>query len=276
MKKFGILFWIDAITYDGKVFQDHLIHEIEDDNDSISNNDEADKYLEDNMRSIMETYNFHTVIGFAVAKIGFDLQIPVPELKVETPEKKASKPRVKKEVVIIDEPIVATPIPPQITLDYIKLALAGRPTIENVYAGHLPLEIPNRDEITQKLKNIIGNKKILFIENSSFLDNSIGNFYHWTIEEGIDSFCLFSIKNIPLDFIKAKIIEYDVIAFQSQFVYQNSLLLKDFVTELQIEKTIIGCSISHVISYNPSKIHTFYNLDCMDGDFWDWKLTKFK
>lgn len=255
-KKEEFIYWIHAIAYAGKVTKCIL-------KENLPEIDPMD-WLEQNMADLMIKNDWATVIDYRVLKTGFDLKISD---FVQKKPKKVVAPVIKEVEKIITKTITLP------TLDYVKLAIQGRPSPDNVWCSHIPLKFKNYAEITKELKSLIAGKKILFLENDSILDNSVGNFYRWTLENKIDSFCLFDIRHLPKEFIAAKIIEYDLIAFQSQFVYEESRALVEFVKGLKIPKTFIECQPESHFNKSTAPQHQIFALDCMSGDaYWEWEL----
>lgn len=219
--------------------------------DVISDKDEALTILENNMRSIMDELDTSHVVDYTIKKIGAKLILPVKRVRA-----KKAKPEIEPKV------------------DYIAIAKKSKPAESNVWGCH----IINTDAgISDKLHDILAGKRILFIENDSSLDYSVGKFYRWTLAHGIDSYALFKVKELPLEFTASKIIEYDVIVYMSQYVYESTHQLIEFVKSLPASKTIIECYISEPKWYGIPKgaeHHNIYTLDSYSDDVSEWEIDK--
>lgn len=262
--KAQFIYWIKFVTYQGNtnskfVKEDHPAKGI-----SI----DLMQWLENNMQLIMDKNDWITVIDYKVITTGFDLKIKDHIVK---------KPRTFKPPVVIEKEVekivTKTVILP--TLDYPKLAISGRPSNKNAVCTHMPLEIKNYNEISEEIRSVLGGKKILFLENDGILSYSVGNFYRWTLENNIDSFCLFHIRHLPKEFVASKIIEYDVIAYQTTYTYEETRNLVKFVIELPFPKTIIECARESHFSKQTAPQHRIFALNCLDDDgHFSWQLNE--
>lgn len=117
--------------------------------------------------------------------------------------------------------------------------------------------------LKSKLKKLFKDKRVLILENDFTLSHQIKVFYKFLNECGIETNCIYDLKEVPLSYIKEQIAWFDVIVFQSQFVYENSYQIRDYCISMTNPKCFVECYAGDPnIEYNPSKIHTLYNFTC--------------
>lgn len=141
---------------------------------------------------------------------------------------------------------------------------------------HRVEEFKNNNVNKQMLKTF-ANKRVLFLENDFTMHNSIGNFWLWCREHKIEHNCLYNIAKLPLEYTLEQIEWFDVIAFQTQWVYEISKQLETALTKSKDKKIIVECYISEPSWYRkPNVVHDVFVLDSHYYDMDTWKFNKLR
>lgn len=134
-----------------------------------------------------------------------------------------------------------------------------------------------KSTINKQLLDLCKDNQILFLENDYGLHNSVGEFYKWTVENKIRTHALFNISALPFEYIEGMIDWYDLIVFETQWVYEISERLKKHISELKSKKTILECYTGQPTwSQKPDVIHDVYILNSGNDDMKYWKLHQLK
>jgi len=258
------LFWVEAFSY-GNLVKYWFVETLP---DEVIDADEADAYLEKNMQNLMDVNDWSLVNTYEVVKIGYNLKTPAQKKA----EAKPRKPRTKK-VAVVESPIVNVIVP---KLNYIEMVNKSKPSKENVYGSEINFE--GSENVTQEILSAINGKKVLLIENDNGFDYSVGKFYNWMLENNVDSYALFDAKELPKEYVISKILEYDVIAFQSTFTYEESRELAEYVIGLKEPKTIFQIVINEPKFYYKPKdiVHDIYMLDSHNEDVKEWSCKQLR
>lgn len=258
------LYWVHILDSGDK----EILWFIENIPNGLDDISDLDNYLSENIGKLKDTHDWNIVYNFGVETIGVDLVIPDNKPIIVPENIKPKRSYTKKTKSIVKNV-------PQI--DYIEIAKNSKPSERNFYGEKIITE--DSDEINKQIKSAVGNKKILFIENDNNFSYGIGDFYQWTLKNNVDSFSLFSSRTLPKEYVISKIIEYEVIAFQSTFTYEESRDLVNFVLSLKDKKTIIQIPIGNeqFFYYKPKDVvHDIYVLHTFSFDHkvneWDLKF----
>ena len=134
------------------------------------------------------------------------------------------------------------------------------------------------NEVNKKLLKEFSGRRILFLENDFTMHNSIGNFWLWCKENKIEYNCLYNVRKLPIEYTLEQVDWFNVIAFQSQWVYEESFKLKEAIAGMKDKKTVVECYISEPTWYYKPKnvVHDVFVLDSHDDDMDEWKLNKLR
>lgn len=133
------------------------------------------------------------------------------------------------------------------------------------------------NEINKQLLKTFKGKRVLFIENDFTMHNSVGNFWRWCIENKIEYNCLFNVSKLPLEYTTEQLKWFDVIAFQTQWVYEVSHKLHEIVSNMKDKKIVVECYIGDPTWYvKPKVVHDVYILKSHGDDMDDWKFRKLR
>lgn len=112
------------------------------------------------------------------------------------------------------------------------------------------------------LKTLKG-KKVLFLENDNGLYHGLDCFEQRLIENKIKYKALFNLKEVPFEEIVKTISKYDCIVFMTQWIYEISRKLKDYMFSLKDKKIVIEVYISEPTwYYKPKSAHDVYIYSC--------------
>lgn len=133
-------------------------------------------------------------------------------------------------------------------------------------------------DVESRLLSLCQNKKILFLEGDCSLNNSIGNFENWCIDNKIKYNVLYNIRQLPLSYIMDQIAGYDIIAFETTWTYKIAHDIQDALIKSPYNLKIIECFIGKPSWYRkPKKVkHDLYTLFSFEENVSDWKLNKLK
>lgn len=95
----------------------------------------------------------------------------------------------------------------------------------------------------QNIIKVLNGKRMLFLENSNELDNGLDRLELFIKANGIKYSTLFGISKKPLEDTIKQIQAHDGIIFQTQWVYQISRDIKEFMFGLKDKKIVIECCI---------------------------------
>jgi hypothetical protein len=118
---------------------------------------------------------------------------------------------------------------------------------------------------TQNVINTLTGKSVLFLENDSSLENGLNEFERILKSSNINYKALFDLSELPIKTITDAIDSYDVIVFQTQWVYDISKKLFEYVKSLPEKKVIVEVYIYeptwHYKKQHKSK-HDVYIYSC--------------
>lgn len=130
------------------------------------------------------------------------------------------------------------------------------------------------------VENIIGTlkgKKVLFLENDNGLYHGLDEMEELFIEHKIDFKCLFEVNELPFEKILSEIKDCDAIVFQTQWVYEVSKKIRDFMYESTDKKIVIECYLGNDPTwyYKPDAVHDVFICKPPTFKAWDeWKFFK--
>ena len=135
-----------------------------------------------------------------------------------------------------------------------------------------------KNEVNAKMLKQFSGKRILFLENDFTMHNSIGNFWLWCRENKIEYNCLYNVRKLPIEYTLEQIEWFDTIAFQSQWVYEETFKLKEAISKMKDKRTVVECYISDPTWFYKPKgiVHDVFVLDSHDEDMDEWKLDKLR
>lgn len=114
---------------------------------------------------------------------------------------------------------------------------------------------------SQNLLSVIKGKKVLFLENDSELYDDLGNVETFLINNNVPYTAMCSLKDKPFSDILEAINKTDILIFQTQWVYDISKRLKEYVYSLKSKKIIIEVYIyDPTWFYKPKVVHDVYIL----------------
>ncbi|HUS48525.1 MAG TPA: hypothetical protein VMZ91_00025 [Candidatus Paceibacterota bacterium] len=112
------------------------------------------------------------------------------------------------------------------------------------------------------LKTLKG-KKVLFLENDTSLNDGLDCFEQRLIENEIEYKTLFNLEEVPFDDILKSISECDCIVFMTQWVYEASKKIKEYMFALKDKKIVIEVYICEPTwYYKPRSAHDVYIYSC--------------
>lgn len=119
----------------------------------------------------------------------------------------------------------------------------------------------------QNIAETFKGKKLLFLENDLSFDNHLKTFEEILIKYGIEYTALFDLKSIPFEDILKEISKHDGIVFMTQWVYEISTNLRDYMFKLKDKKMVVEVYISEpTFYYKPKSKHDVYIYTC--NRFW--------
>lgn len=92
---------------------------------------------------------------------------------------------------------------------------------------------------TENIVYTLKGKKVLFLENDSELENGLDEFERILKDADIEYKVLFDLSDIPMEQIKKAINEADTIVFQTQWCYEISKVLFEYVKALPDKKVVV-------------------------------------
>jgi len=100
----------------------------------------------------------------------------------------------------------------------------------------------------------------LFLENDNGLYNGLDAVEELLQQNSIEYSCLFDLKEVPFETIIDQIGKHDAIVFQTQWVYEISHKLKEFMFASKDKKIVIECCICDPSWYYQPKavVHDVY------------------
>ena len=120
----------------------------------------------------------------------------------------------------------------------------------------------------KNIAKLLKGKKVLFLENDNGLYNGLNEFEQVLKDNKIEYKCLFDLSEQPFDTVIDAIKEYDAIVFQTQWVYDVSKKLKEYMFASTDKKIVIECVIDEPTwYYKPKSAHDVYFVKCPMYDF---------
>lgn len=144
------------------------------------------------------------------------------------------------------------------------------------------IDAPIHKALIKITKSLDGDSDILFLENSSSLYDavSVANFRTWCVENKIRHNCLFSISELPFDYVCKCIRNAKIIVFQTTGTYPIVRQIQEFILSLEKgwEKKIIECYVHEPkIQMLPKGTrHSVWLLDSFHPIMEVWELAKLK
>lgn len=135
----------------------------------------------------------------------------------------------------------------------------------------------DNDHMTTLLKGIIGDRRLLILENDSTLSDSIEHFYLWCVENKIQVNILYRVSELPIEYIKEEINWADMIAYMSTYTYEIVDNLIALVKSFKDPKRIIECYIDKPgfrCLPKDAKQHQMWALHSFHPVLSEWKLDK--
>lgn len=129
----------------------------------------------------------------------------------------------------------------------------------------------------QNIEKTLKGKKILFLENDNVLANGLDEFERILQNAGIDYTVMFSLSETPIEEILKAINECDVIVFQTQWVYEISKKLFEYVSKLPDKKIVVEVYLREPSWYYASQHgthHDVYIYTCLTSYGEAWKETE--
>lgn len=122
---------------------------------------------------------------------------------------------------------------------------------------------------------VLNGKKVLFLENDNGLYHGLDNLEDILKQNSIEYTCLYEVSTLPMEQITKAIAEHDAIVFQTQWVYEVSKKLLQYMTALKEKKIVIECYVGTDPTwfYKPDVVHDVYVLSASDLD-WTWRFVK--
>jgi hypothetical protein len=105
----------------------------------------------------------------------------------------------------------------------------------------------------QNIEKTLKGKRILFLENDISLNNGLDKFEQILKDAGIEYTILFNLSELPIQTITDAINSHDAIVFMTQWLYEISHTLFDYVKALKKKKIIIEVYISNPTWYYKSQ-----------------------
>jgi hypothetical protein len=139
------------------------------------------------------------------------------------------------------------------------------------------LEEIKDNEVHKNLLKTFKNKRILFLENDYTMNHSVGYFWRWCKENKVEYNCLFNVSKLPADYIMEQVEWFDVIAFETQWVYEVSETLHKLISAMKDKKIVLECHTGDPTWFRkPKVVHDVYILKSWTGDMDDWKFHKLR
>jgi hypothetical protein len=95
------------------------------------------------------------------------------------------------------------------------------------------------NQAEQNIVKTLQGKTLLFVENDNGLYHGLDRFKHLLKRNGIEYKILFEVGKKPLDKVLKAIQKHDGIIFQTQWVYEVSTKLKEYMFSLKDPKIVI-------------------------------------
>lgn len=96
----------------------------------------------------------------------------------------------------------------------------------------------------ENIINTLRDKKVLFLENDILLSYGVDQFEKILKSADIECTVLCDLSNVPMEDIVKAINEHDTIVFMTQWVYEISKKLFDYIKGLTEKKTIVEVYLS--------------------------------
>ncbi len=137
------------------------------------------------------------------------------------------------------------------------------------------------NKVEKTLIKVLKDKKILFLENDSVLDDSVGNLSKWILKTKIPNsglLAFYELEKSSYEYILRAIDEHDIIIFETTWATDISKKLKQYIlSKKEDKKIIIECYVNEPsFVRKPQMIHDLYVLDSYDLDVDSWKLNKLR
>lgn len=106
----------------------------------------------------------------------------------------------------------------------------------------------------------LSDKNILFIENDYTLNNGLDFIEEFLIENKVKYNVLYNCRQLPFEYIIDMVKWYDVVIFQTQWVYESSLQLSQHFMESKDKKIFVEVPVSREGTwyYKPDVVHDVY------------------
>lgn len=141
----------------------------------------------------------------------------------------------------------------------LRYHIDGKPLTDKKFDSLYSIVDGNEENIF----NTLVGKKVLFIENDNALENGLDEFENILKKIGVKYTVLFTASEQPFDKILSAINTHDCIVFQTQWVYDISKKIKEYMLSLLQKKIVIECYISEPsFYYKPDTIHDVYIYSC--------------
>lgn len=115
----------------------------------------------------------------------------------------------------------------------------------------------------QNIAKTLKGKKMLFLENDNGLHHGLDELENILKRNNIEYAVLFEIDKKPIEDIIKAINEHDGIIFMTQWVYEVSRKLKEYMFSLKEKKIVIETYISEPsFYYKPKSAHDVYIYKC--------------
>jgi hypothetical protein len=95
----------------------------------------------------------------------------------------------------------------------------------------------------ENIIEVLGGKKMIFLENGGELDNGLDRLQEFMATNGLENTVLLYLQKLELDNIIQQINQHDGIIFQTQWVYKISKDLKEYMFSLKAKKIVVECCI---------------------------------
>lgn len=130
----------------------------------------------------------------------------------------------------------------------------------------------------QNIINTLQGKSVLFIENDSSLgDERLEEFAKILDSADIKYEVIVNANDLmkqDVNLLTEPIIKADAIVFMTQWIYEVSRVLREFISELPDKKIIVEVYISNPSWYYSSQHGTHHDVYIYSCDKWDWNKPK--
>jgi hypothetical protein len=124
--------------------------------------------------------------------------------------------------------------------------------------------------VAENIAKTFKGKKLLFLENDNVLENGLETLLRLLDEKGIQYPFMFEIEDVPLPNILQAIKDHDGIIFMTQWVYETSRKLRDYMFTSKEKKDIIEVYIAEPTwYYKPKVVHDVYIFHGIESIFDD-------